>query len=109
MEPLLRTRLKTFKALSDKSRLAILDLLIKEEKCACEISEELSLAQSKAAYHLKILCECGLVQFETSGKYTHYSVSERTREQIFSLLALLESDVSEEHEVEFCYVEEAAK
>ena len=63
---------KVFKALCDPNRLAILELLRSGEKCACVLLEQLALRQSGLSYHMKILCESGIVVSRQEGKWTHY-------------------------------------
>ena len=64
-----------FKALCDEKRIAIIESLQAGEKCACKITEELDIAQSKLSYHMKILCESGLIDSWYEGKWTHYQIS----------------------------------
>ncbi len=66
---------RVFKAFCDENRLAILELLREGEKCACVLLENLSISQSTLSHHMKILCESGIVQCRTAGKWTHYSLS----------------------------------
>lgn len=66
---------KVFKALCDPKRLAILEQLRSGEKCACVLQEPMDLTQSGLSYHMKILCESGLVVSRQEGKWTHYSLS----------------------------------
>lgn len=66
---------KNFKALGDPQRVAILLHLKNKEKCACELTEHFQMAQSKLSYHMKILCESGLVECWYIGKWTHYRLS----------------------------------
>ena len=66
---------KIFKALSDPKRLAVLELLRSGEKCACVLLEKLSTTQSGLSYHMKILCESGIVSSRQEGKWTHYSLN----------------------------------
>ncbi|MFI3205897.1 MAG: metalloregulator ArsR/SmtB family transcription factor [Clostridia bacterium] len=66
---------KIFKALCDEKRVAIIKFLQTGEKCACDISEKLDIAQSKLSYHMKILCESGLIKSWYVGKWTHYQIS----------------------------------
>lgn len=66
---------KVFKALCDPKRLAILSLLRSGEKCACVLMDQLGMAQSAISYHMKILCESGIVVSRQEGKWTHYSLS----------------------------------
>ena len=44
-----------FKALSDRTRLRMVSLVMKHELCVCEIMEVLNLSQSNASRHLTIL------------------------------------------------------
>ena len=66
---------KTFKAVCDEKRLRILALLLDGEKCVCALNEEMDLPQSTLSYHMKILCESGVVEGRQEGKWTHYSIS----------------------------------
>lgn len=68
-----------FKALSDEKRLMILDYLKGGEKCACVIIDNLGIAQSALSYHMKILCQSGIVSSRQDGKWKHYSLSELGR------------------------------
>lgn len=68
---------KVFKAFCDAKRLAVLELLQGGEKCACVLIDELGIAQSGLSYHMKILCESGVVEARQEGKWTHYKISEQ--------------------------------
>ncbi|MBN1775220.1 MAG: winged helix-turn-helix transcriptional regulator [Clostridiales bacterium] len=63
-----------FNALADERRLRILGLLKGCERCACAIKESLDLPQSSLSYHMKILCDSGLVYARREGKWTYYSI-----------------------------------
>ncbi|MFI3212177.1 MAG: metalloregulator ArsR/SmtB family transcription factor [Eubacteriales bacterium] len=77
---------KVFKALCDENRVSIIKFLQSGEKCACNISEELDIAQSKLSYHMKILCESGLVESWYVGKWTHYQISKQGGQVAINLL-----------------------
>lgn len=66
---------RLFKALGDPNRLCILDILMREEKCACELLAGLEIGQSTLSHHMKILAEAGLVNCRKVGKWTHYSLN----------------------------------
>ena len=72
---------KVFKALCDPKRLAILEQLRSGEKCACVLQEPMDLTQSGLSYHMKILCDSGIVVSRQEGKWTHYSISPEGREK----------------------------
>ena len=64
-----------FKAMSDETRLAILDMLTKEELCACHILEEFEITQPTLSYHMKILVDSGLVDSRKDGTWMRYSIN----------------------------------
>lgn len=80
---------KVFKALCDPNRLAILELLRGGEKCTCVLLERLELTQSGLSYHMKILCDSGLVTSRQDGKWTHYRLDGEGRERAVELLKQL--------------------
>lgn len=77
---------RVFKALCDPKRLAILEQLRSGEKCACVLQEPMELTQSGLSYHMKILCDSGLVESRQDGKWTHYKLSRSGRDRVVSLL-----------------------
>ena len=68
-------RAKVFKALCDERRQRILELLHTGEKCACVLIDEMGMPQSSLSYHMKILCDSGIVIGRKEGKWMYYSVS----------------------------------
>lgn len=86
MATVYQQRAKVFKALCDERRQRILELLQSGEKCACVLIEEMDMPQSSLSYHMKILCESGIVTGREEGKWTHYRISEDGREKAISLL-----------------------
>ena len=86
METVHERNAKVFKALCDPKRLAVLEQLRGGEKCACVLLEKLDMGQSGLSYHMKILCESGIVDSRQEGKWTHYRLSENGRQYAISLL-----------------------
>jgi ArsR family transcriptional regulator len=80
---------RVFKALCDPTRLAVLGQLRSGEKCACVLLEKLDIGQSGLSYHMKILCDSGIVVSRQEGKWTHYRLSEEGRESAVELLRAL--------------------
>jgi len=78
-----RFRSKIFKALSDPTRLEILDFLRNGEKCVCEIIPHVALIQPVVSRHLKILKDTGLVTDRKDGTRRLYSITEP---QIFGII-----------------------
>ena len=65
---------RRFKALSDPTRLRILDRLRGGERCVCELTGVLDAGQSLLSFHLKALKEAGLVTDRREGRWMHYAV-----------------------------------
>lgn len=87
---------KVFKALCDPKRLAILEQLRSGEKCACVLQEPMDLTQSGLSYHMKILCDSGLVDSRQEGKWTHYRLSGEGRDKALELLLALTTPETEQ-------------
>lgn len=89
METDYQEQAKVFKALCDPKRLAILEQLRGGEKCACVLQQLLDLTQSGLSYHMKILCDSGIVVSRQEGKWTHYRLSASGRDKAAALLKKL--------------------
>lgn len=96
MESPYQENAKVFKALCDPRRLAILEQLRSGEKCACVLQEPMDLTQSGLSYHMKILCDSGLVVSRQEGKWTHYRLSESGRARAVRLLLELTTPDAEQ-------------
>ena len=65
---------RVFQALSDETRLRILQRLLKGERCVCELTDALDVAQSRLSFHLRTLKEAGLVADRRSGRWVYYRI-----------------------------------
>jgi ArsR family transcriptional regulator len=63
-----------FHALSDETRLAILDELRAGERCVCDLQAGLDAAQSRLSFHLRVLREAGLVTDRKEGRWSYYTI-----------------------------------
>lgn len=70
------------KALSDETRVKILEMISQKELCACNILEEFNITQPTLSYHMKILCESGLVNSRKDGIWTKYSIDKENLERL---------------------------
>jgi ArsR family transcriptional regulator len=71
----MRQVVKSFKALSDKTKIRILKILQeKDELCVCEIMQALDISQSRASRNLGILKEAGFVKDRREGTWIYYSL-----------------------------------
>ncbi|MBI4743387.1 MAG: metalloregulator ArsR/SmtB family transcription factor [Actinobacteria bacterium] len=81
-----------FKALSDQTRLKIIDLLSKEkEMCVCNIYKTLEVSQPRISKHLAILREIGLVKDRPNGKWVYYSLNDNAIKKLDEFLSDLTS------------------
>lgn len=65
--------LKIFKALADKTRFLIFQLLVhKEEMCICEFQVLTDLKQPTISHHVQKLEEIDLIEGIKRGKFIHY-------------------------------------
>ena len=63
-----------FAALSDRTRLRLLNLLDGREVCVCYFVEILALSQPKISRHLAYLRRAGVVAARRQGKWMHYRI-----------------------------------
>ena len=65
-----------FKALADRTRLRLINLIGEDEICVCFHVEVLNISQPKISRHLAYLRRAGLVAARREGKWIHYRVVE---------------------------------
>ena len=73
----MRDLLRVFKALSDETRLRILNVLLKRECCVCEVMQALNISQSRASRNLGVLYDAGFLKSKRDGAWTVYSIDEK--------------------------------
>jgi ArsR family transcriptional regulator len=62
-----------FKALSDPTRVAIINSLsAADEVCVCNLTQTFALSQPTISHHLRILREAGLVESSRRGTWAYY-------------------------------------
>lgn len=83
-----------FHALSDGTRLEILELLRGGEHCVCELTEALDLGQSLLSFHLRTLREAGLVTDRREGRWMYYALVPETLEALAIHLTGLKRQVA---------------
>lgn len=70
----MRDLVKTFKALSDETRLRILNLLLERECCVCEVMQVLDISESRASRNLNFLYDAGFLKLRRQGLWALYSI-----------------------------------
>ena len=78
---------KIFKALGDKNRLKIMDLIIKDELSAGKILEQVNMGQSTLSHHMKILCDSGIVNARKDSRWVYYTINAEVAAEISSVIS----------------------
>ena len=71
-----------FHALSDETRLEIIERLLGGERCVCELTDDLDAAQSRLSFHLKTLKDAGIVTDRRQGRWVYYTLNRETLAEI---------------------------
>lgn len=88
--PALADAARLFQALSDETRLSILDMLRHGERCVCDLQDALGAAQSRLSFHLRVLREAGLVSDRKDGRWSYYAMDRDRVEAAAGFLQQLE-------------------
>ncbi|MBI2537929.1 MAG: helix-turn-helix transcriptional regulator [Gemmatimonadetes bacterium] len=73
-------------ALSDETRLRILERLSAGERCVCELTAALGAGQSRLSFHLKTLRDAGLVRDRRDGRWMYYAIDPEAVAEVGQLL-----------------------
>ncbi len=95
----MRDILKVFKALSDETRLRILNLLLERECCVCEVMQAMEISQSRASRNLSILYNADLLNVRRDGLWVLYSIDEEAMGNPYTCLAEVIRNAMEDDEV----------
>jgi ArsR family transcriptional regulator len=63
------------KALSDRTRFKIVELLLKRNYCVRALSRKIGISESAVSQHIKLLREAGLLSGKKRGYFMHYEVN----------------------------------
>ena len=77
---------KAMKALSDETRLRILNVLLERECCVCEVMQALDISQTRASRNLGILHEAGFLKMRKESLWSLYSVDQDGMKEYYSSL-----------------------
>ena len=80
---------RLFHALSDEIRLEVIDLLRDGERCVCELTEALDIAQPRLSWHLRALKDAGILTDRKEGRWVYYALARDTFEEAESVLSVL--------------------
>jgi ArsR family transcriptional regulator len=84
------TGVSLFHALSDETRLEIMERLKDGEQCVCDLTEALKAGQSRLSFHLKVLKDAGLIRDRPEGRWTYYSLNSEGLEELEEVVQSLQ-------------------
>ncbi|WP_370222371.1 ArsR/SmtB family transcription factor [Cytobacillus sp.] len=74
-----------FKAIADKKRLQIMNILTQNgSMCVCDLAPLMEMSQSKLSYHLKILLDANIIKKETKGTWSFYELNQKELNHLLS-------------------------
>jgi ArsR family transcriptional regulator, arsenate/arsenite/antimonite-responsive transcriptional repressor len=76
-----------FHALSDPVRIDVVNRLLGGERCVCELTEDLRMAQSRLSWHLKTLVDAGIISSRREGRWNYYALNTEAIEEAQEILA----------------------
>lgn len=79
-----------FHALSDPTRLRIVELLRHGERCVCDLTDAADAAQSRLSFHLKVLKDAGLLADRREGRWVYYQLRQEALDRVSAALASFE-------------------
>ncbi|MGH2403851.1 MAG: ArsR/SmtB family transcription factor [bacterium] len=80
---------RLFHALSDETRLAVVERLRDGERCVCELMDDVDAAQSRLSFHLKVLRDAGIVGCRREGRWAYYWLKPETFEDALTVVKAL--------------------
>lgn len=78
-----------FHALSDETRLQIIERLSEGEQCVCDLTDMLDTGQSRLSFHLKALKEAGILIDRREGRWVYYSLNPEVIEEVAQFVGSL--------------------
>lgn len=82
----MRDLLKAIRALSDETRLRLLNLLLERECCVCEVMQALDISQTRASRNLSVLYDAGFLKLRKEGLWSFYSINQEDNPAYFTEL-----------------------
>jgi ArsR family transcriptional regulator len=96
----MRDTVKAFKALSDETRLRILNILLERECCVCEVMQALDISQTRASRNLAALYDAGFLKLRKDGLWSLYSIDkDGMQEYLGDLVQAMTKALQENKEV----------
>jgi ArsR family transcriptional regulator, arsenate/arsenite/antimonite-responsive transcriptional repressor len=78
--------ISAIKALSDETRLRMINLLLQRECCVCEVMQVLNISQTRASRNLSMLYDAGFLKQRREGLWAYYSIDKSALEDFLVFL-----------------------
>ena len=95
--------IQILKALSDESRLRILNILRNGPLCVCEIEAILEISQSNASRHLSKLTNANLVNYYKEAKFIYSKLDHETLKQYSFIQNILDNELDKDKKLKYDY------
>ncbi|WP_053832557.1 ArsR/SmtB family transcription factor [Paraclostridium bifermentans] len=95
--------IQILKALSDETRLRILNILRDGPLCVCEIEAILEISQSNASRHLSKLTNANLVNYYKEAKFIYYKLDHDTLNQYSFIQNILDNELDKDKKLKYDY------
>src|SRR5687767_13439906 len=93
---------QVFHALSDPTRLELIQRLAGGEQCVCDLTDALKTGQSRLSFHLKVLKDAGLIEDRREGRWMYYSLKKEAFEELEELIRTLKKSASSSYTSKRC-------
>ena len=95
----MRDLVKALKALSDETRLRMLNVLMERECCVCEVMQALQISQARASRNLSALYDAGFLKLRRDGLWALYSIDKVGLKEHYAFLVEAVNKALEGNEV----------
>jgi ArsR family transcriptional regulator, arsenate/arsenite/antimonite-responsive transcriptional repressor len=87
---------KSIKALSDETRIRIINVLAERECCVCEVMQSMEISETRASRNLNILYDAGFLKLRKEGLWSLYSLDKKDLpEYLLKLVEAVESALAQ--------------
>lgn len=93
---------RLFHALSDETRLRLLEQLREGEQCVCELTDTFKTGQSRLSFHLRVLKDAGLVTDRPEGRWIYYSLDREALREVEDFVAWFKESSSRDMPARRC-------
>jgi ArsR family transcriptional regulator len=104
----LEKTVESFKAIGDKTRMRVLQLLSStgNNLCVTAIAHKLAIAQPTVSQHLKVLKNAGILKANRIGNHIHYRIDIQAIDDLRDTISALIETTSQKCQIEDCLIQQ---